>query len=203
MCRKYISEILFSSNIKIFALRKSDLKHFQPRSKDVCRTEDGSTNAYLNNDRAIEEFLRSIEPKYNAALAELRRREINSECIRTVAGFAAYVASCAPAAMRIHTEPLKGTLEATARLLDAQGLFGRGQASLGNKSMTELLAEGTVHFSYPLRQFLQQRLGILQVKRVEALGEPAVDRREKVMGLWPLTLIAPQPSHAHCGAEFP
>ena len=117
--------------------------------------------------------------------------------------FAAYVASCAPAAVRIHAEPLKGTLEATARLLDAQGLFGRAPASLGNKSMTELLAEGTVHFSYPLRQFLQQRLGILQVKRVEALGEPAVDRREKVMGLWPLTLIAPQPSHAHCGADFP
>jgi hypothetical protein len=49
--------------------------------------------------------------------------------------------------MRIHAEPLKGTLEATARLLDAQGLFGRAPASLGNKSMTELLAEGTVHFS--------------------------------------------------------
>jgi hypothetical protein len=66
---------------------------------------------------------------------------------RLLVTFAAYVASCAPAAVRIHAEPLKGTLEATARLLDAQGLFGRAPASLGNKSMTELLAEGTVHFS--------------------------------------------------------
>jgi hypothetical protein len=147
---------------RLFALRKSDLKRFQPRSRDVCRIEDGSTNAYLNNDRAIEEFLRDIEPKYNVALALLRRRDINKECIHVVAGFAAYVACCAPAAMRIHAEPLKGTLEATARLLDRQGLFGKAPPSLGNKSMTELLAEGIVHFDVDHRY--PQALGISSIK---------------------------------------
>jgi hypothetical protein len=34
-----------------------------------------------------------------------------------------------------------------------------------------------------LRQLLQQRLGLFQVERAEALGEPAVDGRENVMGL--------------------
>src|ERR1035441_5241978 len=46
---------------RLYATKKSDLKSFQCHSKDVCRIEDGSTNAYLINDRAIEEFLRGIE----------------------------------------------------------------------------------------------------------------------------------------------
>ena len=36
----------------------------------------------------------------------------------------------------------------------------------------------------------------LQIERVEALGEPAVDRSEKIAGLIPLALIAPEPRHA-------
>jgi hypothetical protein len=51
------------------AIRKTNLKYFTPSSKDVCRIMDGSTNAYLREDRAIEEFLKTIEPNYNAALA--------------------------------------------------------------------------------------------------------------------------------------
>ena len=158
----YVSQVhlrnFYSPANRLFAIRKSDLKHFPPRSEDVCRIEDGSTNAYLKNDRAIEDFLRDVEPKYNTALAKLREDKIDMECIYTVAGFAAYVASCAPAAMRIHTEPLKATLEATALLLDQQGVFGKAPASLGGKSMTELLADGTVHFA--VDEKYPQALGI-------------------------------------------
>ena len=50
---------------------------------------------------------------------------------------------------------------------------------------------------------VKQRLGLLQIERVEAFGEPAVDRSEKLAGLIPLALIAPEPRHAHCGAQFP
>ena len=38
---------------------------------------------------------------------------------------------------------------------------------------------------------------------VSPLGEPAVDRREKIASLVMLTLITPQPRHAHGGADFP
>ena len=41
---------------RMYAIRKSDLKVFTPRSEDVCRIMDGSTNAYLREDRAIEGF---------------------------------------------------------------------------------------------------------------------------------------------------
>ena len=40
-------------------------------------------------------------------------------------------------------------------------------------------------------QFVKQGFRVLQIERVEALGEPAVDRSEKITGLFPLALIAP------------
>jgi hypothetical protein len=52
-------------------------------------------------------------------------------------------------------------------------------------------------------QLIEQRLGLLQIARVEALGEPVVDRSEKIAGLIPLALIAPEARHAHRGAKFP
>lgn len=131
----------------MYALRKSDLKRFKTKSQDVCRIEDGSTNAYLKEDRAIEEFLKDVEPRYNASLAKLRENKIDKECIHAIAGFAAYVVTCSPAAMRIHSGPLKATLESTAAILDAQGLIPKAPQALGEKSITELLADGTVKFS--------------------------------------------------------
>ena len=50
------------------------------------------------------------------------------------------------------------------------------------------------------RQLVEQGLGLLQIERIKALGEPAVDRSEKIAGLLPLALIAPEPSYAHCCA---
>jgi hypothetical protein len=50
------------------------------------------------------------------------------------------------------------------------------------------------------RQLVQQHLSLLQIERVEAFGEPAVDRSEKLTGLTPLALVTPEPRHAHRGA---
>jgi hypothetical protein len=123
----YVSQVHLKNFIspaldgKLYAIRKSDLKRFQPRSKDICRIEDGSTNAYLTESRAIEEFLKDVEPRYNASLAKLREDKPDQESIFCVAGFVAYIINCSPAAMRIHSEPLRATLASTATLLDAQG----------------------------------------------------------------------------------
>ena len=40
---------------------------------------------------------------------------------------------------------------------------------------------------------VEQCLGLLQIERVEAFGEPAVDRSEQLEGLSPLALVAPEP----------
>lgn len=145
----------------MYAMRKSDLKSFPCNSRSVCRIEEGSTNAYLINDRAIEEFLRGVEPKYDASVAKLRENKIDNECIHAIAGFVGYVACCAPAAMRIHAGPLRSLLESEAAILDKQGLIPRAPPSLGSKTLTELLMDKEVGFTvdpkYP------QALGIRSI----------------------------------------
>ena len=154
---------------QVYAIRKSDLKSFPCNSRSVCRIEEGSTNAYLINDRAIEDFLLSVEPKFNASLAKLRKNKIDNECIHAIAGFAAYVACCAPAAMRIHAAPLQSLLETSATILDKQGLIPKAPPSLDSKTLTELLTDKKVHFNvdpkYP------QALGISSItSRVSIYG---------------------------------
>lgn len=49
--------------------------------------------------------------------------------------------------MRLHSGPLKAELEAAAAILDKQGLIPKAPEILGGKSITELLADGTVKFT--------------------------------------------------------
>ena len=43
-------------------------------------------------------------------------------------------------------------------------------------------------------EFLQQRLRLLEIGRVKALGEPAIDRRQQLAGLGVLALLLPEAS---------
>ena len=45
-------------------------------------------------------------------------------------------------------------------------------------------------------KLIEQRLGLLQIERVEAFGEPVVDRSEQIAGLSPLALIGLEPRRA-------
>lgn len=129
---------------RMYAIRKTDLKAFTPKSDDVCRILDGSTNAYLRDDRAIEEFLKTIEPKYNDALNKLIAGTVDKECIYAVAGFVAYVICCSPGGMRINCGPFKSTFETTAVMMDARGLMPPSPAKLGGASLTDLLRDGSI-----------------------------------------------------------
>jgi hypothetical protein len=128
----------------LYAIRKPDMKAFPCRTKDVCRIEEGSTNDYLTEPRAIEEFLTTVEPKYNAALEALRADKIDADTVYVIAGFVAYVLTCSPAAMRINSGPLRGALEATAAMLDRRSDMPKASPELGGKTLSELLADGTV-----------------------------------------------------------
>src|SRR6202011_2667776 len=56
----------------------------------------------------------------------------------------------------------------------------------------------------PLRsQRVEQSLGLIQIERVEALGEPAVDRSENAASRIPLALVVPEPRHAHRRTQLP
>jgi Protein of unknown function (DUF4238) len=153
----------------MYATRKSDLRSFTPNSKSVCRIEDGSTNSYLRNDRSIEEFLKTIEPKYNAALAKLIEGKIDHESIYTIAGFAAYVIGCSPTGMRIFSEPMKAAVETMAIMADEHGALPISPEALGGRSISEILQSGDIEIEvdpkYP------QAIGIRNImKNVAAFG---------------------------------
>lgn len=78
---------------RLVAVRKDDLKTFHALTENVCRRPDGSTNLFLHEPRAIEEFLKRIEPNYNAALDAVRNRAIEVEHVYVIAGFVAYTFS--------------------------------------------------------------------------------------------------------------
>ena len=104
---------------------------------------DGSSNAYLRENRAIEEFLKTIEPRYNSSVEKLATAKLDSECIYVIAGFVAYVVTCSPAGMRVQSEPFKSALETTATTADAHGLLPP-PPELGSQSLTELLRSGSI-----------------------------------------------------------
>jgi hypothetical protein len=159
---------------RLVGIKKDDLKKFYPRSEDVCRRNDGSTNDYLVEPRAIEAFLKRVEPNYNAAVEAIRRREIGDKDVYVIAGFVAYVMTCSPTAMRIGTPPIAATLQSAAELMDARGLLPPAPDSLGNKSMTELLEDGTVQFN--VNEKYPQAIGITQIEaRVNIFGNALWD----------------------------
>jgi hypothetical protein len=50
------------------------------------------------------------------------------------------------------------------------------------------------------RQLLQQRLGLLPVRRINSLGEPAIHRGEQAVGVPALALLLPQPTQTGGGS---
>jgi hypothetical protein len=105
--------------------------------------------------------LKGIEPKYNSALQKLAADNIDAECIYIIAGFVAYVLTCSPAAMRIGSEPLKTSVEETARILDSQGQLPSPPPKLGGENLTKLLKEGKVHVKIDPK--FPQALGIVSI----------------------------------------
>jgi hypothetical protein len=140
--RRFYSPSLGGKQMHV--IRKSNGDEFPSGSASVCRIEEGSTNTYLEETRGIEEFLKTIEPRYNEAVDKLARRELDAECVYVIAGFAAYVMSCSPTSMRILSEPLKTIVENTAKNLEVQGKIPTPPPALGGQSLTALLQSGVL-----------------------------------------------------------
>lgn len=151
----------------LHAIRKRDLTQFTPRARDVCRMDEGNTNEYLTKPRVIEEFLKTIEGKYNAAVTALEAGKPDRDSIYVVAGFVSYVLTCSPAAMRINSVPLKGVLEIFAKLLEKRGDIPPPPAVLGGKDFADLLDSGKVKFEVDPK--FPQAIGVANILQKVAL----------------------------------
>jgi hypothetical protein len=171
----YVSQVhlknFYSPKLKnrMYAIRKQDLTKFNPKSEDVCRTDGGSTNPYLQSERAIEEFLRGIEPKYNTTLVKLESGQIDRESIYVIAGFVAYVSTCSPAGMRLKAEYLKEVVEEFTKIADRQGIVPVPPPELAGEYLTDLIMGGKVNVEIDLKY--PQAIGISSIlKHTSLLG---------------------------------
>jgi hypothetical protein len=145
----------------MYAWRKSKPETFFCDARDVCRIPDGSTNEYIAEPRAIEEFLRLVEPRYNQACAASLSDSITFEDVLSLAGFVAFVITCSPTAIRLGRQSIAAIVDTQARLLDHYGLVGSAPKELGQRSLSELLDEGAIFVNVDSK--FTQSIGIAQV----------------------------------------
>lgn len=129
---------------RLHAIRKSDLKKFEPRSRDVCRLEEGNTNPFLRENRAIEEFLLSVEPQYSRSIDLLRKNACDQAAVFAIAGFVSYILACSPTGQRLFSNPLEASVRSTAKILEAQGKLSAPPKELGYASFSEMLDSGAI-----------------------------------------------------------
>lgn len=154
---------------KMHAFRKTDSMTFPCGSADVCRIPDGNTNAYLSEPRLVEEFLKLVEPNYNSACAILERGEVNPDVVFVIAGFAASVMSCSPTGMRLESAPHEARLPLEAQLMEQAGLLPPAPPELGDLTLADMLADGSIVFEVDQR--FPQAIGISNiVGRATAFG---------------------------------
>lgn len=146
---------------KMYAYRKSKLAVFPCDARDVCRIPEGSTNGFLTEPRLLEEFLKSIEPKYNRACQALADDKFGSDDVLVIAGFSAFVLGCSPTAMRLGAASLSNMAATEIELLDAMGELPPLPPELGQTTATDLVHAGKLVVETDPK--FPQAMGISQV----------------------------------------
>ena len=171
------------------------------------------TLAYLTSQRT-QEF--GVRLALGASAASILRLVIREGCVLTGLGAALGLAgaiaataraarSCCTASRRSMASPSR----ASSRSLRAVALVAVGWPAWRAARVDPATAlRARVGRSSSLRaflrtQFIQQRPGILQIRRVKALGEPPVNLRQHLPRLLVLALPLPQARQARGGAQFP
>ena len=157
--RKFYAKAL--NRQKMYAWRKSNLDHFICDARDVCRIPEGSTNQYIAEPRAAEEFLRLVEPRYNAACAAALTGSLEFEDVFSLAGFTAFIVGCSPTAIRLGRRGIAALVDTQARLLDENGMFDRSPKELGHRRLSELLDDNAISINVDGK--FAQAMGITQV----------------------------------------
>ncbi len=193
----YVSQVhlrkFYSPDLRerMYAIRKSDQKRFTPDSKSVCRIDEGSTNPYLSEARAVEDFLKLIEPNYNGALRAIDSGPLAPDDIFAIAGFVAYVSSCSPASLRIYAGPLEELAKDHAIVAANIENFPPPPVELGSGTLVEFLESGVIR-------------AVIDPKFIQANGISSIVRRAAVFGnsTWEI-LINDDPGSPFFTSDYP
>ena len=165
----HLKQFLSQTDKKLLlAARKSDLSVFTPRPRDVCRVEDGSTNQYLTDNRAVEKFLLEIEPAYDACLARVAAGELDWNARQVFSGFLAYIQTYTPAAVRMFDPMPRAIIERVAKSLEDSGdlepISIPELPDWHGKTMSQLSKEGKVKLNIDLK--MPQAMATTQLLKI-------------------------------------
>lgn len=94
----YVSQVhlkrFISKDNQLFTLCKNTLRKSKCSTRSICSIQDGSTNLFFAEQRAVEHFLEPIENNYNHAVEKLLNQKIDNDAINVIAGWVAYLYMC-------------------------------------------------------------------------------------------------------------
>lgn len=90
-----------SAGERLSAVVKGDLKLIHPKTQDVCRRKNHSTNKFLPEPRFIEEVLKEFEPSLPADITYVVEHGIKRRIQKRLSLFIAFLRLYTPAAMRV------------------------------------------------------------------------------------------------------
>ena len=104
----------------LHAYNKGTLKHFTPTTKNICCAQDWDTNPYFEDERAIEHYLRVVEPKWNYGVEDIQSLLEYEEVKFFMAGYIAVLAACTPSTIRTLTHATSEIIAASGNILARQ-----------------------------------------------------------------------------------
>lgn len=147
-------------NRLLYAVRKKDGFEFTPNSRSICRLDNGNTNRYLSEPRAIEEFLTTVEPGYDGAIAGLATGNPSHDDVYVISGFIAYVLSCSPAVLRLESYPMRRMIEHVGIALDEAGELPPMPEGMGG-NFADALQRGSLNVR--VDQMYPHAVGVTQI----------------------------------------
>jgi len=154
---------------RMYAIRKDNLRQFAPDAKSVCRIEENSTNPFLEDTRIVEEFLRTIEGKYNKSIKNIEYYRIDKESIYVISGFISYIMSCSPTGIRIFSKPIEEMVKTGTKILEEKGLLPQTPSEMGGLNFQDLTSERKIKLN--INPKYTQSIGIQNIlKRVSIFG---------------------------------
>lgn len=104
----------------LHAYDKKLLKHFTPTTKNICCAQDWDTNPYFEDERAVDKYLRIIEPKWNDGVENIGDLLKYEEIKYFMAGYIAVLVSCTPSSVRTSTHAIEEIIASSSNIIAQQ-----------------------------------------------------------------------------------
>jgi len=139
---------------RFYCWRKSKNDRFVPKAEDVCRFRDHNTLPYLDNPRAVEDYIAPVEHCWNKSLNQFCTKTHDPTVILNICKMLSYILVCSPTMLRLGGENLVSNVQAVTDIADRAGLLPEIPSSITEQDVASLF-EVEVDKKFP------QAMGVL------------------------------------------